>query len=114
MTDMKSPSIARWSYEYLPFTGSGPDGAGREIPNYRVNTDEELEGYVAETDENLPHDIQLAHARLIAAAPALLDALDYFFNIMHDFQSSRRKGYVKHALDKARAAICCATGKRSV
>ena len=34
----------------------------------------------------------------------------YFFNIMHDYQSSVRKGYVKHAMDLARAAIAVAKG----
>jgi hypothetical protein len=99
----------RWSYEYLPFTGTDPDGSEHDIPNYRINSYEDLEGYVAETDENLPDEIQLEHAQLIAAAPHLLDALQYFFNIMHDYASSSRKGYVKHALDKARAAIHQAT-----
>jgi hypothetical protein len=43
-------------------------------------------------------------------APELLDALDYFFNIMHDYQSSLQKGYVKQALQKARRAIAKAKG----
>jgi hypothetical protein len=42
---------------------------------------------------------------LIAAAPELHEALEFFFNIVHDYESSRRKGYVKLALDQARAAI---------
>jgi len=33
---------------------------------------------------------------------------------MHDYESSRRKCYVKHALDKARGAITRATGKASI
>jgi hypothetical protein len=48
------------------------------------------------------------------AASQLLEALEYFFNIMHDYQSSVRKGYVKHALDQARAAILKATGRATV
>jgi len=111
---MTAIHTSEWSYEYLPFTGTEPDGSEREIPNYRINSDDGLEGYVAETDENLPDDIQLKHALLIAAAPELLGALHYFFNIMHDYESSRRKGYVKHALDKARGAITRATGKASI
>jgi hypothetical protein len=51
-----------------------------------------------------------ANARLIAAAPEMLETLEYFFNIMHDYESSRRKGYVKLALDQARAAIAKAKG----
>jgi hypothetical protein len=51
-----------------------------------------------------------ANAHLIAAAPELFAALEDFFNIMHDYQSSVRKGYVKHAMDMARAAIAKAKG----
>jgi hypothetical protein len=51
-----------------------------------------------------------ANARLMAAAPELFDALEDFFNIMHDYQSSVRKGYVTHAMDMARAAIAKAKG----
>jgi hypothetical protein len=43
----------------------------------------------------------------------LLDALEYFFNIMNDYESSVRKGYVKYALQKARQAIATATGGAS-
>jgi hypothetical protein len=48
-----------------------------------------------------------------AAAPQLLEALEYFFNIMHDYPRSKRKGYVKRALAQARAAILKATGRAS-
>jgi hypothetical protein len=41
----------------------------------------------------------------------LLDALTYFFNIMHDYRSSLEKGYVKQAMQQARAAIEAATGR---
>ncbi len=49
--------------------------------------------------------MQSAQAALIAAAPELFEALEYFFNIMHDYESSRQKGYVKAALDVARVAL---------
>ncbi len=49
--------------------------------------------------------MQSAQAALIAAAPELFEALEYFFNIMHDYESSRRKGYIREALDKAHAAL---------
>jgi hypothetical protein len=49
-----------------------------------------------------------------AAASQLLGALEYFFNIMHDYPSSARKGYVKFALNQARAAILKATGRAVV
>jgi hypothetical protein len=40
----------------------------------------------------------------------VIDALDYFFNIMHDYEDSVRKGYVKHAMDLARAALAAGKG----
>jgi hypothetical protein len=66
-----------------------------------------------------------ANAELIAAAPEvaaernrlkavnaeLIEALDYFYNISHDLQSSLRKGYFQQAQTKARAAIAKAEGK---
>jgi hypothetical protein len=52
-----------------------------------------------------------ANARLIAAAPELLAALEYFYNIMRDYRSSVEKGYVKHALDMARDAIAKVEGR---
>ena len=39
------------------------------------------------------------------AAPDLYKALDYFFNIMHDYESSRRKGYIQLAMEQTRAAL---------
>jgi hypothetical protein len=44
------------------------------------------------------------------AAPQLHEALEFFFNIMHDYESSRRKGYVSLALNQARAALAKAKG----
>ena len=51
-----------------------------------------------------------ANARLMAAAPELYDTLEYFFNIMHDYESSLQKGYVQHAMEMARAALTSAKG----
>jgi len=48
--------------------------------------------------------------RASLAGNDLLEALEYFFNIMHDYESSQRKGYVKLALDQAQAAIAKAKG----
>ena len=64
----------------------------------------------AEAGANQKEEEQLSNARLIAAAPELLEALEFFFNIMHDYESSLRKGYVKLALDQARAALARAKG----
>ena len=48
---------------------------------------------------------------LADAAPDLFDALDYFFNIMHDYRSSVEKGYVQFALEKSRKALAKAKGE---
>ena len=91
-----------WTYEYSPYTAQ--DGA--EIPAFEVHGDEK----VCDTNENRPFAEQEANARLIAAAPALRDALEYFFNIMHDYPSSVRKGYVKYARNMARDALAKSNG----
>ena len=45
------------------------------------------------------------------AAPKLFEALQYFFNIMHDYESSLEKGYVELALEMARDALAEAKGE---
>jgi len=54
--------------------------------------------------------VEFQPAWLQKSAKDLLDALEYFFNIMHDYPSSLRKGYVRLALEKARAALAKAKG----
>ena len=100
------------AYEYLPYYVADSDGTAgkREIPCFRIHPEDDAERFVAQTNEDLPRDVQEANARLFTAAPQLLEALDYFFNIMHDYPSSVRKGYVKHAMDLARAALSSAKG----
>ncbi len=74
MTASIAPAI--WHYEYLPFFMLTDDiTVEREIPSYRIFPEDEPENYIAETNEHLPGDVQERHARLIAAAPELLDAL---------------------------------------
>jgi hypothetical protein len=91
-----------WTYQYNPYTSQD----GKEIPAFEVHGDEK----VCDTIEDRPSEEQEANARLIAAAPELLEALEYFLNIMHDYESSVRKGYVTHAMDLARAALVQAEG----
>jgi len=108
----KSQIALSWGYEYMPYLMSEYADASREkeIPHYRIFPWENPEHYIAETNENLPGEVQESHARLISAAPDLREALEYFFNIMHDYESSVRKGYVKLALEMARTALAKAKG----
>ncbi len=102
----KPASKLIWACEYLPYTSQD----GREIPCYRIYPPDAPDEYIAQTNEDLPDQIQRKHACLIAAAPELLDALEIFFNIMHDYESSLEKGYVTLAMDMARAALATAKG----
>ena len=43
--------------------------------------------------------------RIRKAAPKLLATLEHFYNIMHDYESSRNKGYVQQAMQDAKAVI---------
>lgn len=101
-----------WGYEYMPYlmSESADPSREQEIPNYRIFPWEDPEKYICETNEHLPGAEQEKHALLISAAPELFKALLNFFNIMHDYESSRRKGYVKHAMDEARSALEKAKG----
>jgi hypothetical protein len=102
-----------WHYEYLPYGTSESDDMKnvREIPNFRIFPVDDPEHYIAETNEHLPGGTQERYALLIAAAPQLFDALEYFFNVLHDYQGSVRKGYVNHAMDLARSALAAAEGR---
>ena len=88
-----------WSVEYTPVT----ERHGGDLPAYRVL--DAGKNAVCDLSRDTPENVQAIHATLIAAAPELHDALEYFFNIMHDYESSRHKGYIKAALDMARAAL---------
>ena len=91
-------SPAPWIYDYSPYTSQ--DGA--EIPAFEIHCPDHK---VAETNEDRPSAEQEANARLISAAPELFAALEYFFNIMHDYECSVRKGYVAFALEQARSVL---------
>ena len=71
--------------------------------NYITIRDKDCNDLVEWQDDDL---------RLQKAAPELLEALEYFFNIMHDYESSRKKGYVRHAMGMARAALAAATRRK--
>lgn len=97
-------SPAPWAYGYSPYQGN--DG---EIPAFEIF---DADGNkVFDTNEDTPAELQEANARLCGAAPELLDALTFFFNIMHDYRSSVEKGYVQLAMLQAKTAIDTATGR---
>ena len=66
-----------------------------------------LDGTATEEQESRGQQL----VNLADAAPDLFDALDYFFNIMHDYRSSVEKGYVQFALEKSRKALAKAKGE---
>ena len=57
-----------WTYQYSPYTSQD----GREIPAFEVHAEEK----VCDTNENRPIEEQEANARLIAAVPDMLKALE--------------------------------------
>jgi len=66
-----------------------------------------LDGTATEEQESRGQQL----VNLADAAPDLFYALDYFFNVMHDYQSSVEKGYVENALEKSRNALAKAKGE---
>ena len=98
-------SPSPWAYDYNPYIAQD----GREIPAFDVN---DADGNkLFDTNEDTPAELQEANARLGSTAPKLLDALTFFFNIMHDYESSVEKGYVQQAMQEARTAIEQAIGR---
>jgi hypothetical protein len=58
-----------------------------------------------EDDEGKSRTFLEPARRVEMAAAELHEALQFFFNIMHDYECSVRKGYVKLAFEKARKAL---------
>mgnify|MGYP003693623219 CR=1 FL=1 len=89
-----------------------PGQHGHEIPNFRINfADENKEGYVAETDENLPVEEQERIARLITASIPACEALKYQEMADCDPPAARRKGYYEEARLR-RTAFAKAGGRK--
>ncbi len=100
----------QWEYEYLPYTSLQ---TGKEIPHFRISPVDDVyyPHYIAETNENLPVDVQEHHARLISAAPDMLEALKAQEMADYDPEASRRKGYFERARQLRKAALAKVEGK---
>ena len=68
-----------WAFEYLPYIAQD----GHEIPCFRIYPEDSPETFIAQTNENLPHDIQYANARQLAAAPKLLGSANCKWSDQH-------------------------------
>ncbi len=86
-----------WSYEYTPYISQD----GEEIPAFQIHGIAKI----SETNESRPQEEQEANARLIAAAPDLLAALEAQAMAEADPEASERKGYFDRARDLRRAAL---------
>jgi hypothetical protein len=91
-----------WSHEWQFIVAPDPTGVHPDIYIAEIAESDE-DGRVASTEQ------QEANARLIAAAPELLDALAYFYNTIRDYPSSVRYPFTD-AKDRARAALAKAKG----
>src|SRR5208337_4955578 len=79
---------APWAYAYAPYTTQD----GRELPAFEIHG----EGVkVCDTVEDQPIEAQEANARLIAAAPDLLDALEDL--VGRDETEARESGFDREA-----------------
>jgi hypothetical protein len=70
--------MTTWLVEYCPYLKSDPDAPelGHEIPCFRIFPADNPENWIAQTNEDLPRDVQEEAAVMIAAA--LSNALGKF------------------------------------
>lgn len=60
--------MAIWLVEYVPYLKSGDDGANHEIPCFRIYPEDDPERWIAETNSDLPLEVQEEAALLVADA----------------------------------------------
>ena len=89
-----------WSYQYSPYTAQD----GNEIPAFEIHADDVK---VCDTNEDRPAGEQEANARLIAAAPELLNALTCLLLYAEDIHA---EDLDLEVYEQARSAIRRATG----
>jgi hypothetical protein len=110
-----STVLSTWYYEYLPYFMPDPDDMTieREIPNFRIFPPDDPQNYIAETNVDLPGDQQESHARLMAASPAMLDALLDIKRLAEKSGDHEADPFalLDRITDAARAAITQATNR---
>jgi hypothetical protein len=100
MTTTRTPGP--WLSNYSPYTAQ--DGA--EIPAFEIHGTEK----VCDTNEDRPVEEQEANARLIAAAPDMLEALEFVRMMLADIEAAKRKGYYQKTPSVVATAIAKAIG----
>jgi hypothetical protein len=96
---MTKTSHREWAFEYLPYTAQD----GREIPCFRIYPEDSPEAFIAQTNEDLPLDVQRDNALLMAGAPRLLAAAALVIDRWV-------KGDLADAVRQLDAAVISATG----
>ena len=95
-----------WTYTYAPYTTQD----GKELPAFEIHGEREK---VCDTVEDQPTETQEGNARLIAAAPELLDALVDL--VARNRSEARECGFADGEmswLEQADRAIATAKGER--
>jgi len=62
--------MTTWLVEYLPYVKSDPDSPelGEEIPSFRIFPEDDPERWIAQTNEDLPREVQEEAALIMAHA----------------------------------------------
>lgn len=71
-----------WSYQYAPYHSADADKT--EIPAFEIFGDDSEK--IADTNESLPRQEQEKHAKLIAAAPKLVQQVEDFIELITAYQ----------------------------
>jgi hypothetical protein len=67
---MKGALMARWLIEYYPYVKFDPTlpGSESEVPSFRIYPEDAPDKWIAQTNEDLPREMQEEAALLIAEA----------------------------------------------
>jgi hypothetical protein len=102
-----------WSYQYAPFHSA--DAKRTEIPAFEIFGDDGEK--IADTNESLPRQEQEQHAKLIAAAPKLVQQVEDFIELItaHQVHGEVTEEAFEEEITKAAALIrsACLIGANS-